>query len=458
VMNEDITYIKSIISSVKPLPPKKQKFGSTTVTWWEGKPGDAIIMAKAGSVEDRILAETTVANDLAAFGYKRATFHFAAPPELATEILDRERRQTDDGFNEEDDNLNAQQRDRVIQRQDNWNDLVEKAKRIVNTGGVTLVRNSPEFVVGSVRGDHGNYNSEITRQDPESQAITGWHCTCPWNQYAWQRTRQWKVYEGRPCSHVLALYYVSKLSPVEGMEGMPTPAEAEAPPALAPQAPGEASPFATPPGAPQEPGTPGGAVPSVPRGPRGIEQLTPFKPEDVGATSPDEILEQRLGPLAPQRPEAPPEEEQENLLGMPGERPAREPRPRIQRPPLEILKEQQREREGFMGPGEAPYGGPAPRGTVSVPGARVPTERNPIQFPGGTYSKSILTASEAFSDKIGQSLKIKSSVIAMAFNDTYTEIPAGSTAKIRNYDPVTGMVEAEFDNARCYLSGAEIEA
>jgi DNA-directed RNA polymerase subunit beta len=78
---------------------------------------------------------------------------------------------------------------------------------------------------------------------------------------------------------------------------------------LPPQAPvgpvGEPSPFALPPGQVGPAGTPGGAVPSVPEGARGIRQLTPFKPEDVGAVSPDELLEQRLGPLAPQQYDRP---------------------------------------------------------------------------------------------------------------------------------------------------------
>ena len=410
-------YIKQIIASVKPLPPKLQKVGNCEVAWWEGKPGDAVVMAKSGSVPDRILAEKIVAAQLEGFGYKRATFHFAVD---ATEILDRERTEQQGGASTDDEGLNPNQRERIIERQDNWNDLVEKAKRLVNTGAVTNVRNSKEFVSGIVRGDNGVYESNIMRQDPESSVITGWHCECKWNQFAWQRTRQWKIYEGRPCSHVLALYFLSKLMPTEEereQKIQPTPPEGppSAPEFAAPA--GEPSPFATAPGIPQGPGLPEGRVPSVPRGPRGIEQITPMTPEDMSDIDPEQIQEQRLAPP---------------------------PQPRIQKPPLEQLKEQQRLNQPPSPPGQAPIGQPAAPGTVSVPGARMPSERNPIQFPGGTYSKTI------------------ESIVTMNNNNEYVRIPKGAKVKLISQDPVTNLVEAEFKltksgSVRCYLTGEELE-
>jgi hypothetical protein len=45
--------------------------------------------------------------------------------------------------------------------------------------------------------------------------MTQWQCECPWDQYAWQRTRQWKKYEGRPCAHVLATWWASKMAPLD---------------------------------------------------------------------------------------------------------------------------------------------------------------------------------------------------------------------------------------------------
>jgi hypothetical protein len=87
---------------------------------------------------------------------------------------------------------------------------MEKAKRIKDQGRVHILNNQTDHVVGRVEGDHGTYTTQIWRQDPDSQAITMWDCECPWDQYAWQRTRQWKKYEGRPCSHVLALYWTAQ--------------------------------------------------------------------------------------------------------------------------------------------------------------------------------------------------------------------------------------------------------
>jgi hypothetical protein len=426
-MDKESAYIKEIISSIQPLPPRKQVIGKTTVAWWEGKPGDAIVMAEGGSPKDETLVEQIVANQLRQFGYKRANFHFAEGPD-PLDTLDREREGVDNN------NLDKEKHDQVVKRQENWNNLVEKAKRLIDTGNVTVVTNEPDYVYGNVIGDHGSYQCTIKRNNPEEPRIVGWKCTCPWNQYAYMRTRKWKIYEGRPCSHILALYYLSKISPITGEE----PSEPQGPEPGPPPAPtiptspapvGEPSPFATPPGMPGGepggPGMPGGGVPAVPEGPRGIQQLTPFKPEDVGANDPNELLEQRLGPLAPQRPEVPEEESM--------------PRRNIQMPPLEQLKEMQRLQQPPSAPGQAPYGQIAPPGTVSVPGARLPNERNPMGLPGGVYSKT--------------------NVIGLDDNDNYREVKAGTEAEVLAIDETTRMAEVLFKsaNVRCYVNSDDLE-
>jgi len=465
----DVAYIKEVLGSARPLPPRKQKIGNSEVAWWEGKPGDAVVMAQGGSIPDRILAEKTVAAQLEGFGYKRATFYFAAGPEM--EILDKERNEREQGgTNTDDEGLNANQRERIIERQDNWNDLVEKAKRLVNTGAVTVIINDQEHVVGSVIGDNGTYESTIMRQDPASPVITGWHCECKWNQFAWQRTRQWKIYEGRPCSHVLALYFMSKMLPTQGVEESGV---TQMPPQGTAGPVGEPSPFATAPGAPQAPGMPEGVVPSVPRGPRGLEQLTPFKPEDVGAVNPDEALEQRLGPLAPKMPERPQTEltaEEERFLGY-------QPRQKIQTPPLEQLKEMQRQQQQPSAPGQAPYGQAAPPGTVSVPGARLPSERNPIGFPGGVWSSVYnghrLAATPGwYRYQSGDTITLAESVIGLTEGPSnangvgvYQEVPARSVGEVHDQDPTLGFVEAIFPlsggartptHVRCFIEPKEI--
>jgi hypothetical protein len=104
----------------------------------------------------------------------------------------------------------------------NWNDIMEKAQRYRSEGRVILDMNSATDVVGRVYGDTARentgqdyYETTFSRQDPNSNAITQWQCSCPWDDYAWQRTRQWKKYEGRPCAHVLALHWESQTQPLD---------------------------------------------------------------------------------------------------------------------------------------------------------------------------------------------------------------------------------------------------
>lgn len=96
-----------------------------------------------------------------------------------------------------------------------WSDVAGKAARLVRENKVTIGLNKPQLVTGHVIGDHGEYNCQITRTDPASSRIDWWECDCPWNDYAWDRTRQWKKYEGRPCSHVFALYWKGLATPLD---------------------------------------------------------------------------------------------------------------------------------------------------------------------------------------------------------------------------------------------------
>ena len=107
-----------------------------------------------------------------------------------------------------------------------WGDIMEKANYIRGNGGVQITSNEPQHVTGTVQsgtdpGNKGPYHTEIWRDDPQSQAITMWDCDCDWDQYAWGRTRQWKKYEGRPCCHVLALYWDALQNPPQGAAGAP---------------------------------------------------------------------------------------------------------------------------------------------------------------------------------------------------------------------------------------------
>src|SRR3954469_8300905 len=82
-----------------------------------------------------------------------------------------------------------------IVHESSWEDVMTKAKRLIMDGQVTILYNRPEFVQAHVIGDHGEYNVEFSREDPSSQVLTQWQCECPWSQYAWGRTRQFKKWE-----------------------------------------------------------------------------------------------------------------------------------------------------------------------------------------------------------------------------------------------------------------------
>lgn len=287
------------------VPPREIKIGNTVVSWWEGQDGDAVVMAHGGSSVDRWIGEQMVVGELERVGYNRAYFTFDSTIHEA-----------------------------------GWPDIMQKAKRLIQSGNVTMLRNGFQNIVAHVIGDHGEYNCEIGRDDPESRSITTWQCECPWDQYAWQRTRKWKKYEGRPCAHVLAAFWKSQATPLdegppEGQE--PTPGQKQGEPAPPP-----------PPGGGGKP--PGGGPPPVPE-PAPAGGQTSFGPEEAMGTS---------APMAP-----------------PGQSGVLPPSPAEQlqqmQPPI---------------PGATPGGMPANPSVVSVPGAKPPTPFNPIQFPGGTYSSA----------------------------------------------------------------------
>lgn len=234
-----------------------------------------------------------------------------------------------------------------------WTDIVEKAKRLIQSGQVTIMHNSPTHVMAHVIGDHGEYNCEISRTDPETSVIEQWSCECPWDQYAFDRTRKWKHLEGRPCSHVLATYWKGRSTPldVEGME----------------------------PGQPVAPGQKTDATPGQMKIPITEEQA------DMGEL-PDLDLTQLRDEITEGAPPAPPSAE-DLVKGQPPQSPFGE-RPKRAEPPK---REQLQLFDITAPPGTSPV--PiAPIPAVSVPGGAPPTPANPVQFPG-TFSHFIPTIS-----------------------------------------------------------------
>jgi len=96
-----------------------------------------------------------------------------------------------------------------------WKDVREKAKTIFRNGGVYNVELFPKNVKdvrkaraikASILSTTGNeYRSSILFYGGSDKIMT-WTCTCEWSKYVWNRTPPYKHLEGRPCSHVYALY------------------------------------------------------------------------------------------------------------------------------------------------------------------------------------------------------------------------------------------------------------
>lgn len=98
-----------------------------------------------------------------------------------------------------------------------WQDVQAKAVRIRKEGGVRIISSSPAIVVAEVRGDQGVYQTEI-QYVPGHHQVALWTCGCPWSSYSWGRTGRWKKYEGRVCSHTLALIYETQSRGMFGRE------------------------------------------------------------------------------------------------------------------------------------------------------------------------------------------------------------------------------------------------
>lgn len=158
------------------------QIGPVELEWREIDPGVVQIIARGGLPEDRHVAHEVMRAKLASNGLEHAQF----------EVLP----------------------DRA-QKTANWDTVMAKAQRLVAAGNVQMLRNSLHNVVSSVQGDTDTYQVEFSRDDPNSSAITTWSCECPWSQYSWGRTRQWKKYEGRVCSHALATYWTSLKTPLD---------------------------------------------------------------------------------------------------------------------------------------------------------------------------------------------------------------------------------------------------
>lgn len=290
-----------------PLPPHDGRFGHVETHWHQTSPGQVYVAAhpKQGTPADRLLAEAILRAQLEPHGFTRASHSLP------------------------------------LTKQAQWASpaVMDKARRLMQSGAVHLDRNGQDVVVSHVQGDGTDNNGEPDVHEvemhmmyPGSNKLTNMFCDCEWGKFLnTPRTRTWKRFQYTPCAHIIATYWASLSAPKEGQ----------------------------PPGGPP----PGQPPPSGPGG-----QMSLFdQPPPVGAGGQMSLF----GPNAPgqpvpnamQGPQMPAGGSSGGPMGAPA--------------PEDVLPQ-------FPMGGEAtlPQVNPA-----STPGGRPgPTPTNPLQYPGGTFS------------------------------------------------------------------------
>lgn len=368
-------HIRAIITRESlPLPPQEQEVGPVTVRWEDVGRKLAFIQSVGGTVDDRLLIEAMVEQQLLPHGYRRASWSF------------------DDEF---------------FRKEASWDDIMAKAKRLIQSGNVRILRNGYNNIVAQVKGDHGTYQPEIFRQDPNSRAITGSDCECGWSEFQnTPRTRQWKKYQDRPCSHILAAYWSALATPLDED--------------INPAAPSPAG------------GGPGGQM-----------SLFPTQPGGMAGTTPGGF---RLSPAAPSGQISP---DQGMLPGM-GAGPQGAGGAPMGPSPADLLP-------------QFPMGNQPPVNPASIPGLKGPTPTSPVSLPaglGGAFSSwqhsdtMLHMADEAFTGQIDPGYLVNGNLVQLRYDDTAnlvgrseehgagqeTNIPAGSVGEILGTEPSTGMV------------------
>lgn len=96
-----------------------------------------------------------------------------------------------------------------------WSDVRAKARRLRTEGKVNIVVATNEGVGGEVKGDHHVYETVLTYV-PGTYKVGSWECGCKWAAYAWGRSPAYRRFEGRMCSHALAMQFEAQ---AQGMFG-----------------------------------------------------------------------------------------------------------------------------------------------------------------------------------------------------------------------------------------------
>jgi 8-oxo-dGTP pyrophosphatase MutT (NUDIX family) len=103
-----------------------------------------------------------------------------------------------------------------------WMDVQEKARRIRKSSGVKIVSASKLYVNAEVEGDRNVYETQLNYV-PGTKKVADWSCGCKWAAYAWGRSKNFKKFEGRLCSHALATQYEASAQGIFGREISPDP-------------------------------------------------------------------------------------------------------------------------------------------------------------------------------------------------------------------------------------------
>ena len=111
-------------------------------------------------------------------------------------------------------------------------DVRNKAKRLRSEGGVNIISASAGTIAGNIKGDHHVYETVLTRHPNQPNSVAQWGCGCKWAAYSWGRTGNYKRFEGRMCSHALALQYEAQS---RGMFGRQVDEDQKAPQWLKPR-------------------------------------------------------------------------------------------------------------------------------------------------------------------------------------------------------------------------------
>jgi hypothetical protein len=101
-----------------------------------------------------------------------------------------------------------------------WQDVQAKAKRIRKEGGVKILVATNMGVAGEVKGDHNVYETQLNYV-LGTKHVADWACGCKWASYTWGRSPAYRRFEGRLCSHALALQYEASARGMFGREIQP---------------------------------------------------------------------------------------------------------------------------------------------------------------------------------------------------------------------------------------------